>query len=299
MKADRKILLAFLLNLFFSVFEAIGGLFTGSVAILSDALHDMGDALSIGIAFLLEKKSKSRPDQTHTYGYGRYSVLGGLITTTILLVGSFLVIVHGIQRIFHPVPIRYDSMIVFAIVGVLVNLAAAFFTRNGESINQKAVNLHMLEDVLGWVVVLIGAIVMRFTDFAIIDPLLSIGVAAFILINALMTMGQVLDLFLEKTPAGIDIEKIKSHLLELDGVVDIHHVHIWSIDGQHHSATMHLRTDLPGHTIKAAVRQALKKHGILHVTLELETPDEPCLHETHQVPIQEHHHCHHHGHHHH
>ena len=188
MKTEKNIFLAFILNFAFSIFEFFGGIFTGSVAILSDAVHDIGDAASIGVAFFLEKKSKRQPDKIYTYGYTRYSVIGSVITTLILLFGSTMVIYNAIKRIITPVEIRYDGMIIFAVVGVCVNFLAAFLTREGDSLNQKAVNLHMLEDVLGWAVVLIGAIVMRFTDFAIIDPLMSIGVALFIFICTVFTV---------------------------------------------------------------------------------------------------------------
>ena len=174
MKTERNIFIAFILNLAFSIFEFAGGIFTGSVAIISDAIHDIGDATSIGVALFLEKKSKKQPDDRYTYGYGRYSVIGSVLTTLILLLGSVLVIYNAVLRMIRPVEINYDGMIMFAIVGVCVNLGAALLTRNGSSLNQKAVNLHMLEDVLGWIVVLIGAIVMRFTNFYLIDPLMSI-----------------------------------------------------------------------------------------------------------------------------
>ena len=185
MKTEKNILIAFILNLAFSVFEFIGGIFTGSVAIISDAVHDIGDAASIGVAFFLERKSKKQPDEKYTYGYARYSVLGSALTSLILLLGSATVIYNAVRRIVTPTEINYSGMIIFAIVGVCVNLGAALLTRHGDSLNQRSVNLHMLEDVLGWIVVLVGAVVMSFTDLYIIDPLMSIGVAIFILINAL------------------------------------------------------------------------------------------------------------------
>ena len=164
MKTEKNILIAFILNFAFSIFEFLGGIFTNSVAILSDAIHDIGDALSIGISYFLEKKSKKEPDEKYTYGYARYSVLGATITTAILMVGSVLVIINAIDRILNPVEINYNGMIIFAIFGVIVNFLAAYFTKEGNSINQRSVNLHMIEDVLGWIVVLIGALIMRFTD---------------------------------------------------------------------------------------------------------------------------------------
>ncbi|MDO4765956.1 MAG: cation diffusion facilitator family transporter, partial [Eubacteriales bacterium] len=276
MKTEKNILIAFILNLSFSIFEFFGGALTGSVAIISDAVHDIGDAASIGLSYFLEKKSKQQPDKTFTYGYARYSVIGSVITTLILLFGSVMVIYNAIIRIFRPVPIHYNGMIIFAVFGVIVNLAAAYFTREGDSLNQKAVNLHMLEDVLGWVIVLVGAIVMRFTDFAIIDSFLSIGVALFIFYNAIRNLKEAIDLFLEKLPHGVDLDEIKEHLLEIEGVKGVHHIHIWSIDGYHHYATLHIVTEEDGCEIKERVKAELREHGIGHATVELENCEEHC-----------------------
>lgn len=297
MKTERNILFAFILNLSFSIFEFVGGIFTGSVAIVSDAVHDAGDAMSIGVAFFLEKKSKKRPDGKYTYGYARYSVLGSVITTVILLVGSVAVICSAAMRIMNPTEINYNGMIVFAIVGVCVNLGAALLTRGGASLNQKAVNLHMLEDVLGWVVVLVGAVVMRFTDFYIIDPIMSIGVAIFILVSAVRNLGEILDLFLEKTPHGVEVSELKAHLLEIDGVLGVHHIHVWSIDGHRNCATMHIVSCGDAHIVKHKVRDELREHGIDHVTLELEAEGEECHEEHCRVDFHSsvgHHHHHHH-----
>lgn len=301
MKTEKKIFIAFILNLAFSVFEFIGGLFTGSVAILSDAVHDIGDAASIGASFLLEKKSKRQPDEKYTYGYARYSVIGSVITTLILLVGSLLVIYNAVGRIIQPTDINYDGMIIFALVGAGVNFCAAFFTRGGDSLNQRAVNLHMLEDVLGWLIVLVGAIVMRFTDLAIIDPLMSIGVAIFIFINAIRTLKEAIDLFLEKTPHGINIPELCEHIQKIEGVSGVHHIHVWSMDGQSNFATMHVVAEGDSHKIKKLVREELAEHGIGHATLELEQVGEHCHEEHCHIEHKEHegHHHHHHGHHHH
>lgn len=295
-KTEKNILIAFLLNLAFSVFEFVGGIITGSVAIISDSIHDLGDALSIGISFFLEKKSNKKPDESHTYGYLRYSVLGSVITTVILLFGSLAVIYNAILRIISPTEINYNGMIIFAVVGAVVNFAAAYFTKDGESLNQKAVNLHMLEDVLGWVVVLLGAVIMRFTDISIIDPLMSIGVSAFILINAVKNLREVLHIFLEKTPDGIDITELKEHLTEIEGVLDVHHIHIRSIDGQNNYITLHVVAKGDAHEIKHKIREELSEHGISHTTIELESEDEHChekeCHIEHKV--SDHHHHHHH-----
>ena len=275
MKTEKNILIAFILNIAFSIFEFFGGLFTNSISILSDSIHDLGDAFSIGISYFMERKSKKHADNKYTYGYIRYSVLGGVITTAILLVGSILVIISAVERIINPVGVNYNGMIIFAIIGVILNFIAAYVTREGDSINQKSVNLHMIEDVLGWIVVLIGAIVMNFTDIRIIDPIISIGVAIFILINSLKNLKKVLDIFLEKTPDDINIDKLKEHLLNIKGVEDIHHIHVWSIDGYNNYATMHIVSKSKDiNKIKKEIREELEEHNICHSILE--TEDEVC-----------------------
>ncbi len=285
---------AFLLNLFFSVFELVGGFLTGSISIASDAVHDLGDAVSIGISCFLEHKSNLPPDHNYTYGYRRYSVLAGLFSTLFLLVGSFVVIYHAILRIITPVPINYSGMIVFAVAGILCNAAAAFVTREGDSVNKRAVNLHMLEDVLGWIAVLIGAIIMKFTGFSLIDPILSIVVAMFISVNAFKNLREVFGILLVKTPRGISSEAVREHLLKVDGILDVHHIHLWSMDGESVYATMHLVTEKPPAQMKEHVRRLLFDHGISHVTLEFEAEDEQCSETVCRVTKREHHHCHHH-----
>lgn len=295
MKTERNILVAFILNISFSIFELIGGLFTNSVSIMSDAVHDLADAISIGISLILEKISKKKPNEEYTYGYIRYSVFGALITTTILTVGSILVIIGGVNRIINPRIINYDGMIIFAIFGVVINFMAAYFTKEGDSVNQKAVNLHMLEDVLGWVVVLIGSILMKFTDISIIDSIMSICIAIFILINAFKNLKNILDLFLEKTPKNISIKNLKNDLLKIKDVVDVHHVHVWSMDGISNYATMHVVTRSDNQKmLKNKIKKDLKKLGIIHTTLEIECMEEKCNEKNCNVKVynQEKHHHH-------
>ena len=296
MKTEKNILIAFVLNISFSIFELIGGIFTNSISIMSDAIHDFGDALSIGISLILEKISKKKPDEKYTYGYARYSVLGALITTIVLTVGSIFVILGGINRILNPVTINYNGMIIFAIFGVVINFLAAYFTKEGESINQKAVNLHMLEDVLGWVVVLIGSILIKFTNITLVDSIMSIGIAIFILINAFKNLKDILDLFLEKTPKDISIEEIKNHLLEMKEILDVHHIHIWSMDGVTNYSTMHIVTEESNaKELKKKIRKEMNELGISHTTIEIEDKNDNCEEKECEVKINNevHHHHHH------
>ena len=276
MKSNKSILLAFILNLAFSIFEFIGGTFTNSVAIISDSVHDLGDSLSLGISYFLERKSKKGPNEKYTYGYIRYSVLGSIITTIILIVGSIFVIYNAYERIWNPTIINYNGMILFAIVGVIINICAVYFTRRGDSLNQKAVNLHMLEDVLGWIIVLIGAVVIKFTELVVIDPIMSILVAIYIFMHAIKNLKVALYLFLEKTPNDINIEKIKEDLLKIKNIIDVHHIHIWSIDGYNNYATMHIVSDDDSIKVKQEVRNKLKEYKISHVTIEIENTKERC-----------------------
>lgn len=276
-KSARNILIAFLLNLGFSIYEFIGGIFTGSTAIMSDSVHDFGDALSIGISFFLENKSRKHPDSHYTYGYVRYSLVGGMITTLILILGSVFVITNAAIRLFNPVEINYNGMIFLAVIGVVINGIATYITHHGDSLNQKSVNLHMLEDVLGWVVVLIGAIIMRFTDITYLDPILSICVALFILWNTIKNFISILDVFLEKTPADVSIADLTQQLEKIPEIQEIHHLHVWSIDGYHTYVTLHAITNSPNPELKQKIRAALSQHSIHHVTIEFEDPKEHCL----------------------
>ena len=279
MKTEKNILIAFLLNISFAIFEFFGGMFTSSVAIMSDSIHDLGDALGIGVSWWCEKKSKQKEDNIYTYGYARYSIIGSVIITVILLIGSTTILVNSTKRLFNPVQINYDGMIIFGIVGVIINSIAAFCTKDGDSLNQKAVGLHMLEDVLGWIVVLIGAIVMRFTDISIIDPIMSICVTIYIDIQAVEHLKEALEIFLEKVPHGVEIEELKEHMMNIDGVQDVHHIHIWTMDGLNNYATLHIVTNEHPQEIKKKIREELAEHNICHVTIEVEMVGEMCGHD--------------------
>lgn len=297
MGTDRNILFACALNLAFAVFEFIGGLLVGSTAIVSDAVHDLADAAGIGASYLLEKKSKKCPDAVYTFGYGRYSVLGGMVITLSLLVGSAAVLCNAVAGLFRPIHIDRDGMLLFAVVGICVNSAAVFVTHKDGSVNQKAVNLHMLEDVLGWAVVLVGAVVIRATGFERLDPIMSICLAVFMIVKAGKDLNGMLAVVLEKTPDGVDIHALRQQLLLLGPVVDVYHFHVWSIDGRTNCATMHLIIDGDIADAKKSVREKLKELGLDHVTLETETAGE--IHCKKECMLGDtaphlHHHCHHH-----
>lgn len=253
---------------------------TNSVAILSDSVHDFGDALVIGVSYLLERKSKAGADERHSYGYRRYSTAGALVTTVILLAGSVGVILGAVPRVVSPVPVDHDGMLLLAVFGIAMNGFAAWRTSGGSSLNQRAVSLHMLEDVLGWVAVLAGAFLMRVTGWAVIDPLLSIAIASFIAYNAIRNLLDILPVFLEEVPSGVSVAELSEEVVgSVDAVTDVHHIHVWHLDEDTILATMHVVWDDGKSSIaevKESVRDVLAGHGIAHSTIEVETAGEGC-----------------------
>jgi len=277
----KNIKTAFFLNLFFTLFEIVGGFFTNSMAILSDAVHDLGDCLSLGLAWYFQKISNKRSDSSYSYGYKRFSLLGAIINSIVLTVGSIFILLEAIPRIFHPEKTQAAGMFFLAIVGVLVNGLAFYRLKKGSSLNEKVVSLHFLEDVLGWVAILIGAIIMYFFNVPFMDPVLSVGIAIFILSNVYKNIRQTLHIILQGIPVDIDIAEISEQLQQFKGIEDIHDLHVWSVDGNYNILTVHVVLtkflDLDKITdLKGKIRNSLKLKGIQHATIEFETMDERC-----------------------
>ena len=277
-----NIKIAFLLNLGFSILEFIGGFLTNSISIFTDSVHDFGDSISIGVSYLLEKKSQKKSDNNYTYGYLRYSLLGAIITSIILLTGSIIVLYNAIPRLIHVEEINYDAMIIFAVFGVFINGYAAYKTSHAEKHNEKAINLHMLEDVLGWIAVLIGSILIKAFKLYIIDPILSILIAIYILYHVYRYLKEVFYIFMEKVPEDIDIKDIRNDIKDkFDMIKDVHHIHVWTLDGVNNYLTAHILIDdnLSKKDIiklKQDIKEFLVTKNIEHSTLEIEYIEEDC-----------------------
>jgi cobalt-zinc-cadmium efflux system protein len=277
----KNIKTAFFLNLFFTLFEIVGGFFTNSVAILSDAVHDLGDCLSLGLAWYFQKISSKGSDSSYSYGYKRFSLMGAIINSIVLTVGSILILTKAIPRIFHPEETHAEGMFLLAIVGVLVNGVAFFRLKKGGTLNEKVVSLHFLEDVLGWVAILVGAGIMYFFNIPVIDPVLSVGIGLFILFNVYKNIRETLHIILQGIPADIDIADISEQLQQFKGIEDIHDLHVWSVDGNYNILTVHIvmnkSLEMAEITkLKELIRNSLKQKGIQHATIEFETADERC-----------------------
>ena len=273
--------LAFFLNLSFTIIEIAGGIWTNSLAILSDAIHDLGDSLSLGMAWYLESYAYKDKDKKYSYGYRRYSLLSALINTVVLIVGSVFILSRAVTRLFNPEPVDAKGMILFAVLGIIVNGLAMLRLRGGKSLNAQVVAWHLIEDVLGWVAVLIMSIVLLFTDLYILDPIFSILITSFVLYNVIKNLRKTLALFLQAVPENMDLEMIENRLLAIDNVCSSHHTHIWSMDGEHHVLTTHLVVEEDTSQdevlcIKEEINQLSKEMDFLHTTVEIEYGDEKC-----------------------
>lgn len=284
-EASQKLSIAFFLNLFFTIIEIFGGIFTNSVAILSDAIHDLGDTIAIGFAYFMEKKSLKSRDKTFSYGYRRLSPFAALISLIILVSGSIVIIIEAIPRFLHPEEVKTDYMVVFAILGVIFNgIAVLKMLGSDKSANSRTVMLHLMEDVLGWVAVLIGSIVIYFTGWVIIDPILSIGIAVYILINAIKNFRSILPIFLQGVPQGTNQEFIREELSRIEGVSEVHDLHSWTLDGEYNIVTVHLVVpDIMVSDkiikIKQEARSILTDQNQEHYTIEIEFESEKCIFE--------------------
>lgn len=278
----KNIKIAFFLNVFFTIIEFIGGYLTNSIAIMSDALHDLGDSFSLGLAWFLEKFSSKEKTKKFSYGYKRFSLLGAFINAMVLLVGSLFILTEAIPRLINPEISDARGMFVLAIFGVVVNGIAVWKTSKGKTMNEKVISWHLLEDVLGWIAVLIMSIVMMFTDLYILDPILSILITLYILWGVLKNLKATVLLFLQATPHNLDIGFVESKLLENNLVKEVHDTHVWSLDGEEHILSTHIvirkdATKSEIEQIKCQLKDDLKQIDVRHSTLEIEFEDESCV----------------------
>lgn len=272
--------LAFFINLAFTLVEVVGGWWTGSIAVLTDALHDAGDCLVLGTAWWLQRVAMKGRDATYSYGYGRYSMLGGWLTSVVLIVGAVFMLVVSVPKLWDPGQPNAEGMIGIALFGLAMNSLAAWKLHGGSTLNERGAYLHLLEDVLGWAAVLIGGVIIRYTGWAVVDPILSIGISAFILVNAIGTLRRGTGILMQEMPAGLDMQELRTRLMAIPHVVDLHDQHTWTLDGSFVVHTVHIvvgRVELQeAQRIKCNARDAMKELGIHHATIELEWEDEPC-----------------------
>lgn len=276
-----NIKVAFFINLLFTIIEIIGGVLTNSVAILSDAVHDLGDSLSLGLAWYFQNYSKKKRSPSFSYGYGRFSLLGAIINSIVLVVGSIFIFIEAIPRLIAPQQPETQGMMLLAVLGVIFNGAAVLRLKKGTSVNERVVSLHLLEDVLGWIAVLIGSIIMHFFDIPIIDPILSLGIALFILINVYKNLKETIQIVMQGVPENTNVKEVEQRLLSYPEIVAVHDIHIWSMDGEYTIMTAHIvvqdkETLTALDPLKKKIRKDLKEFHVEHVTLEFENVGNHC-----------------------
>ncbi len=272
---------AFFLNLIFTIFEIFGGIWTNSLAILSNALHDLGDSFSLGLSWYLEKYSRKEKDKLFSYGYQRFSLLAALVNTIILIGGSLFILSEAIPRLIRPEHSSVEGLLIFAVVGIVANSLAALRLKGGKTFVARVVIWHFVEDVLGWVAVLVIGVTLLFKDIHILDPILSILIASYVLYNVIKNLKRTLALFLQAVPENIDIKEVESRLLAIDNVKSVHHTHVWSLDGIHHVLTTHVvingkATKEDVLQTKCAIKSLTEKLDFTHSTVEIEYEGELC-----------------------
>jgi cobalt-zinc-cadmium efflux system protein len=273
---EKRVRIAAFLNVAFTVLEIVGGFWTNSLAILSDALHDFGDSVALLVSWLFERGAKKSPDTSRTFGYQRLSLFSALFSASVLIGGAIIVLFQAIPRLFNPQIVNAFGMVGIAIVGIIFNGAGFLLLKKGESLNEKVLSWHLLEDVLGWVGILVGGIIIYFWDFYILDPILTIGLTVFILYNVTKNLKEAINILLQGVPKHINLEAVKHDITTIKGVIGIHDIHIWSLEGETDVFTAHVVLDnetlkkQPDQT-KKAIKEILEKHHIEHSTIELES----------------------------
>ncbi len=276
-----NIKLAFFLNLIFAIVEFIGGMYINSMAVLSDSLHDLGDSISLGLSWYFEKLSHRNRNGKYSYGFRRFSLLGAVINAIILVVGSVFIVREAILRLANPVQTDVKGMAIFAVIGIAVNGFAAFRMQHGKTMNAKMLTWHLLEDVLGWVAVLVVSIVMMFVNQPALDPILSMGLSVFVLYHVIKTLIETISLFLQAVPAEVDMDEIERRIKRLERVVDVHHTHVWSLDGEENVLTTHIvlveGSKSPEiRLIKNSIREIAREFHCEHTTVEFEYLKNDC-----------------------
>ena len=269
MKAKYAVWVAFFLNLTYAIVEFIAGGVFGSSAVLADSVHDLGDAIAIGISAFLETISNREEDNQYTLGYKRFSLLGALVTAIILMTGSVLVILENVTKILNPQPVNDEGILWLGMIAITINVLASLVVGKGKTKNESILSLHFLEDTLGWLAVILMAIVLRFTDWYILDPLLSLVISFFILSKAIPRFW----IFLDAVPEGLETGDLEKDLEALTNVKSVNQLSIWSMDGLENNAIIHLcLEDWEQMTeTKNQVRQLLEERGVQNITIEVDT----------------------------
>ena len=285
-KTGRNFILGIVLNLVFVAVEAAAGLYLGSLALLSDAGHTLSDVFSLLLALFAFRMMQVKPSKKYTYGYKKMTILVSLVNAVLLFGAVAIILWSSSDKIMRPSPVDGDMVAWVAGVGILVNAFTAylFFKGKDKDLNVKGAYLHMAADTLVSVGVLVAGIVIQFTGWYIIDPLIGIAVSVAIIFSSWGLLRDSLVLTLDGVPRNIDTRKVKEAMVAQRGVIGVHHLHVWALSTTENALTAHIVVDDMKYEkeIKDAIKDAMFHCGIQHSTLELEKSGE-CHEEHHDI----------------
>lgn len=269
-----------LLNFAFVVVEGVFGLLSNSMGLLSDAGHNLSDAVSLLLAWIAFRLTRVPANKRYTYGYSRSTILVSLLNACILLVAIGMIVVESIRKFYHPQPVDGDTVIWVAAVGIVINFATALlFARDRKKdLNVRGAFLHMAMDALVSVGVVVAGIVIKYTGWNLVDPIIGLIIAVIIFISTWNLLRQSLRLSLDGVPEELDVDEIEKGILAVAGVKAIHHIHVWALGTSENAMTIHVSLDdvAESERVKDDIRALLKAHGIAHATIETEPKDYVC-----------------------
>jgi len=276
--AGKNLLFSTLLNFIVSVAEVFGGLVSNSLALISDALHNLGDTSALFIAYLAHIVSKKEYTDKKTFGYKRIEILAALFNAIVLAVIIVYLFVEAFQRLRNPEPVRSLIMLIVALIGFLANLISVLLLKrhSGKNINIRAAYLHLLGDTISSVVVIATALLIYYFNLYWIDPLVTFLLGIYLLKETYLILKEALDILMQATPQGLDLTEVKKSLESIPDIDNIHHVHAWNLDDQdiHFECHIDLKSDIrisETEKVKTSILEVLKnKFNISHVTIQYE-----------------------------
>ena len=274
---ERRLVWSIVLNLIITIAEVIGGVISGSLALLSDALHNFSDTSSLGIAYVARRLSHKEANPRKTFGYKRAEIIGAFVNLITLVLIAIYLMVEAVGRFLDPQPIDGTVMLVVASIGLLANVVTALLLWRDarHSLNMRSAFLHILSDAVSSVGVVLGGILIIRFGIYIVDPILTLAIALYILFQSYQMLRETIDILMEGTPPGIDLDRILEEVETLDRVLDIHHLHVWQLDEHNTALEAHVvidKRDLEQmEEIKRAIKALLaERFAIAHSTLEFE-----------------------------
>lgn len=278
-KSKKTLWITIILTLFFTIVEIVGGLISNSLALLSDSAHMMSDVLALGLSMTAIYLATRNPNQKYTFGFLRFEILASFINGLALAAISIGIFVEGIKRMITPTEVDLTLMLSVAIIGLVVNIVLTIVltrsTKEEENLNIKSALWHFIGDLLNSVGVIISAILIYFTGLTILDPLISIIIGGVIFMGGAKIIRESYLILMESVPDQFDLESIRSDIKGIEGVEDVHEMHLWTVTSNHYSLTAHvfIREVPQPLSIISEITQLLQdKYGIIHSTIQLEDP---------------------------